>query len=84
MQGMHNRTGILYFVVCYFGLVALSAVGVLFQDQATFIRERDAGKVSFKASDKLVLFCHSVEITVPCVFVCGRWVCVWVYVVLFG
>ena len=43
MQGLHNRTGFLYFVVAYFAMVSLSAVAVLFEDKLTFLRERSAG-----------------------------------------
>jgi hypothetical protein len=42
-QGLHNRTGYLFFVVAYFSLLSMSSIAVLFSEKLTFFRERAAG-----------------------------------------
>ncbi len=43
LQGLHNRTGFLFFVVTYFSLLSLSSIAVLYNEKLSFQRERAAG-----------------------------------------
>lgn len=42
-EGVHNRTGFLYFVVVYFSLVSTSSLSSLYSEKLVFFRERAAG-----------------------------------------
>ena len=43
LTGVHNRTGLLFFVVIYFSLISMSSIGAIINDKETFLRERAAG-----------------------------------------
>ncbi len=43
LTGVHNRTGLLFFIVIYFSLISMSSIGAIVQDKETFMRERAAG-----------------------------------------
>ena len=43
LTGVHNRTGLLFFVVIYFSLISMSSIGAIVSDKETFLRERSAG-----------------------------------------
>eukprot|EP01045_Picozoa_sp_COSAG04_P002334 COSAG04_NODE_84_length_27625_cov_23.289835_9_plen_923_part_00 len=46
LTGVHNRTGLLFFVVIYFSLISMSSIGAIVADKETFVRERSAGMYS--------------------------------------
>ena len=43
LTGVHNRTGLLFFIVIYFSLISMSSIGAIVNDKDTFLRERAAG-----------------------------------------
>ena len=43
LTGVHNRTGLLFFIVIYFSLISMSSIGAIVNDKETFMRERAAG-----------------------------------------
>lgn len=43
LNGVHNRTGLLFFIVIYFSLISMSSIGAIVNDKETFLRERAAG-----------------------------------------
>lgn len=40
LQGLHNRMGILFFIVCFLGFSSLSALGTFISEREMFMRER--------------------------------------------
>lgn len=58
-QGLHNRTGYLFFIVSYFTLLSMSSVSVLFTEKQAFCRERAAGESLWRMM--LLLICNCVR-----------------------
>jgi hypothetical protein len=46
LTGIHNRTGLLFFVVVYFSLISMSSIGAIIADKQIFLRERAAALYS--------------------------------------
>lgn len=42
LNGVHNRTGLLFFIVIYFSLISMSSIGSIVSDKETFMRNDTA------------------------------------------
>ena len=70
LNGVHNRTGLLFFVVVYFALISMSSIGTIVKDKDVYLRERTAELYSTAPYFASKILCDLLPLRIfpPCIF----------------